>query len=42
LTVSADNCRLYGNPYGYGCPITAVYWNHMVQGKLEVHVNGTN
>jgi hypothetical protein len=37
-----DNCRLYGNIYSYGCPMTAVYWNHIVNGSIEVHTNGTN
>jgi hypothetical protein len=37
-----DNCRLYGNIYSGGCPITAVYWSHQVDVKVGVQTNGTN
>jgi hypothetical protein len=36
-----DNCRLYGNVYGSGCPITAVYSTHVVTGSIEVQTDIT-
>lgn len=37
--VSYDNCRLYGDVYGYGCPMTAVYSTHILTGALSIVVN---
>lgn len=40
--VAYDNCRLYGNVYGSGCFLTTVYSTHVINGTIDVHVNGTN
>ncbi len=43
-----DNCRLYGNIYGTGCPLTSVYnqtsthRGHIVTGNLEIHTDISN
>jgi hypothetical protein len=40
--VSYDNCRLYGNVYGYWCPLTSVYSTHILTGHVSIHTNSTN
>lgn len=37
--VSYDNCRLYGDVYGVGCPMTSVYSTHILTGALSIVVN---